>query len=137
MTAEPPVPYDINYADSLGNTALHYACESMAVNVLGALLEEEVDMDLQNRLDGDTPLHITCRLDNEEVRNWILQELLDAGASTTIKNRAGLRPADLINGDKAARPLGQEALQLLSVSQAQSHIGADDIAYGEFACLTV
>lgn len=71
VNAEPQVPYDINYADGVGNTPLHYAVENVSVNVLDLILEEEVDVDARNRLDGDTPLHIACRIQNEEARNYI------------------------------------------------------------------
>lgn len=71
IAADPPVSYDINYADGVGNTPLHYAVENIATSVLDLILDEEVDVDARNRLDGDTPLHVACRIQNEEARNWI------------------------------------------------------------------
>lgn len=63
--------YDINYMDGVGNTPLHYAVENVSANVLELILDEEVDVDARNRLAGDTPLHVACRVTNEEARNWM------------------------------------------------------------------
>ena len=71
VNADPPVPYDINYADGVGNTALHYAVENVSIHVLDLILDEEVDVDARNRLEGDTPLHLACRISNEEARNYV------------------------------------------------------------------
>ncbi|KAL4403102.1 hypothetical protein ACI68E_000884 [Malassezia pachydermatis] len=129
--AEPAVEYDINYADGLGNTALHYACDHVAVHVVDAILEEEVDVDAQNRVDGNAPLHLACQVENEEARNWLINELLEAGASPTTKNHAGLQPVNLIVGAKAESELGKEAIKMLTMTQAEAALGADDIAYDD------
>lgn len=71
VNADPPVPYDINYTDGVGNTALHYAVENVSIHVLDLILDEEVDVDARNRLEGDTPLHLACRISNEEARNYV------------------------------------------------------------------
>lgn len=71
VNADPPVAYDINYTDGVGNTALHYAVENVSIHVLDLLLDEEVDVDARNRLEGDTPLHLACRIPNEEARNYV------------------------------------------------------------------
>lgn len=131
--AQPPVAYDINHADGLGNTALHYACENVSVNVLDPILEEQVDVDAQNRIEGNAPLHVACHIANEEARNWLVGELLEAGASTQTRNRAGLRPVDLVVGDKATSPLGKQLIDMLTMSQAEANLDADDIAYGTCA----
>ena len=132
LRAEPAIAYDINYADGLGNTPLHYACQMVSTRVLDPILEEEVDVDAQNRLEGNAPLHVACQVEHEEARNWLVQELLDAGASPATRNHAGLLPADLVVGDKATSPLGQALLQMLTMSRAEANLGADDIAYGMY-----
>ncbi|WFD26211.1 hypothetical protein MNAN1_001188 [Malassezia nana] len=131
LHAEPPVAYDINYADGVGNTPLHYACQMISTSVLDPILEEEVDVDAQNRLDGNAPLHVACQVEHEEARNWLVQALLEAGASPATRNHAGLRPADLVVGDKATSPLGQALLQMLTMSQAEANLDADDIAFDD------
>lgn len=132
LNAQPPMPYDINCVDGLGNTVLHYACENISTHVLDAILEQEIDVDAQNRIEGDAPLHVACKVENEAARNWLVQQLLDAGATTTTLNRAGLRPVDLIVGARAETPLGKELIQMLTMTQAENALGADDIAYGMY-----
>lgn len=63
--------YDINFQDGLGNTALHYAAASCSTSILPELLEQEVDVDLHNRLDGNTPLHEALKIKDEEARHWV------------------------------------------------------------------
>lgn len=71
LEASLPMPYDVNARDGAGNTPLLLACANGSVNVLELLLEQEVDVDAQNSLTGNTPLHEACLLEDEEVRNWI------------------------------------------------------------------
>ncbi|WWD16894.1 hypothetical protein CI109_101326 [Kwoniella shandongensis] len=91
---------DINYTDGLGNTALHYAIIHASTSVLETILcHETCDVDLPNRLQGDTPLHIAVRNrweEHEGLRVYLVGSLLEAGADTTIKNRYNQRPIDLL-----------------------------------------
>ncbi|PKI85790.1 hypothetical protein MVES_000289 [Malassezia vespertilionis] len=123
LDADPPIAYDINFTDGIGNTALHYACENISADVLDRLLNEEVDVDVQNTLAGDTPLHVACRVANEEARNWL--------APTETKNHAGLRAVDTIVGAKADTELGKKLIDMLTVTRAEAQLGADDIAYDD------
>lgn len=67
-----PDTFDVNFQDGLGNTALHYAAGTGATTVLPELLEEAVDVDLHNRMNGNTPLHEAIeKLQDEHLRNWI------------------------------------------------------------------
>ena len=55
-------------------TPLHICILYQSTEVLPELLEEEVDVDLQEKSKGDTPLHVACRIEgeeDEETRNWI------------------------------------------------------------------
>ncbi|WRT65313.1 uncharacterized protein IL334_002256 [Kwoniella shivajii] len=91
---------DVNYVDGLGNTALHYAVIHASTSILEPLLEHETcDVDLRNRLQGDTPLHIAVRNkweDHEGLRLFLVGHLLEAGADTKMKNRYHQRPIDLL-----------------------------------------
>lgn len=50
-------------------------------DALSLLLErDDTDVDLQNRLDRFTPLHLAVRLEHEEARAGVTEMLLDAGA---------------------------------------------------------
>jgi hypothetical protein len=41
---------------------------------------DETDVDLQNRLENATPLHLAVRLDNPAAKQGVIGMLLDAGA---------------------------------------------------------
>lgn len=47
-------------------------------------------MDPVNRVDGATPLHLACKLDDEDTRATIIWHLLEAGADMRfVETRAG------------------------------------------------
>ncbi|GAA6031721.1 hypothetical protein JCM8097_001952 [Rhodosporidiobolus ruineniae] len=95
--------FDVNWQDGLGNTALHYAASSPSPDALELLLDfEGTDVDLQNRLEGDTPLHLAVKLENEAARRGVVEMLLEAGADPSIKDRHGRRPQDLLRPTSSA-----------------------------------
>ncbi|KIR32522.1 hypothetical protein I352_04947 [Cryptococcus deuterogattii MMRL2647] len=71
-----------------------------STNVLEPILcHDTCDVDLKNRLQGDTPLHIAVRNrwdQYEGLRLWLVRSLLEAGADTTIRNRHNERPIDIL-----------------------------------------
>lgn len=57
----------INAVDSVGNTALHNAARYGCLECLDYLLDQDgLDLDVANRMDGDTPLHLAIRYSKEE-----------------------------------------------------------------------
>ncbi|CCA68033.1 hypothetical protein PIIN_01900 [Serendipita indica DSM 11827] len=89
--------YDINFQDGLGNTALHYAAQYGSVDALDELLTVEgCDVDLQNRIMKQTPLHLACKNSDLDTRHYMVRSLLEAGADTSIKDKHGQRAYDLI-----------------------------------------
>ncbi|KAI0706166.1 hypothetical protein BC835DRAFT_1403597 [Cytidiella melzeri] len=106
--------YDINFQDgaSLGNT-----------DVLEHILSQDnCDVDPINRLEGATPLHLALKLEDEELRRYVVESLLDAGADTTIKDKEGDSALDLV-------PASDTAIQaLIRRSRAQASFSADDVA---------
>ncbi|KAF8481742.1 ankyrin repeat-containing domain protein [Russula ochroleuca] len=95
-----PGEFDINYQDGIGNTALHYAASVGSVEVLNELLEyEDCDVDYTNHLEGATPLHLAVKIKGPELRAFIVDSLLDAGADTRIKDKAGQVPLDYVLED--------------------------------------
>lgn len=80
---------DINKKDSIrGRTALHHAAEipsNLTVEPIKYLIQKGADLNSQD-LNGDTPLFIAEAVDNKEV----VQILIEAGADTTIRNKAGV-----------------------------------------------
>ncbi|KAG9044770.1 hypothetical protein FS837_007564 [Tulasnella sp. UAMH 9824] len=116
---------DINYKDGLGNTALHYAAQKGSVDVIEMILGQEgCDVDLKNRVDGETPLHLACKLEDEDTRSYIIDQLLDAGADMSIKDKHGSLAIDLLPGDD------QKNRDLFRKHQATNAISAGDIAEG-------
>ncbi|TFK70068.1 ankyrin [Pluteus cervinus] len=117
--------FDINTKDGIGQTALHLAVQNGSMTVLEHILShDECDVDPQNFL-GDTPLHLAIRLKEEEMRRFIVESLLDAGADTKLKNKDGDTSLDLARDDPATQSLIKKAeLE----AQLQQNIGHGDIA---------
>lgn len=72
--------------------------------VLDILLDQEgLEVDPLDRLDGDTPLHKAVRYVNELERSqWqagaaVVELLLDAGADPRVRNKAKLKPFELVD----------------------------------------
>ena len=56
-----------------------------SLDVLNELLEQEgCDVDYTNRLEGATPLHLAVKFEEPELRAYIVDSLLDAGANTSF-----------------------------------------------------
>ncbi|KIS68798.1 uncharacterized protein UMAG_11012 [Mycosarcoma maydis] len=130
--------FDANHSDGVGRNALHYAAAQQSTQVLPEILNLEIDVDYQDRTNADTPLHAAVSVDIpegaagkevEEIRNWIVNELLEAGADPSIPNKDGDLPADLLSyGTKSRSQLGQDLVARLKRGQAEMHISASDIA---------
>ncbi|KAJ7894547.1 ankyrin repeat-containing domain protein [Mycena leptocephala] len=115
--------FDINFQDGLGNTALHNAVSHGSTDVIEHILShEECDVDPINRTEKATPLHLAVRLEDPELRKYIVESLLDAGADTRIKDK---------NGDTALDTLSEndtEIRALIRKAQAQASVSQDDVA---------
>ncbi|GJN87478.1 hypothetical protein Rhopal_000427-T1 [Rhodotorula paludigena] len=126
-----PEPFDVNYQDGLGQTgeslsavewgptastaarwaasqllgvqdALHYAASSPSPDALQLLLDrDDTDVDLQNRLDRATPLHLAVKLEHEAARQGVIEMLLDAGADPSLKDIHGLKVQDYLHPDRS------------------------------------
>ena len=46
------------------------------------LSHDECDVDPINRVERATPLHLTVKIENVELRRYVIDSLLDAGADT-------------------------------------------------------
>jgi len=114
---------DVNYADGLGNTALHWAASNASVNVIEPLLDaDNCDIDPINRLDKATPLHMAVRIKDVESRHYIVQMLLDYGADMSIRDKQNSLAEDLLPGDDA------DGKKLFRSAQAENQISNADIA---------
>ncbi|BGO90199.1 hypothetical protein NBRC10512_002402 [Rhodotorula toruloides] len=114
--------FDVNFQDGLGNTALHYAASAPSPDALSILLETEgTDVDLQNRLDRATPLHLAVKLENEDARQGVIEMLLDAGADPSLRDRHGLRVQDYLR--PTSSDVDKEIAQMLRVAMAEKTMG--------------
>lgn len=112
--------------DSLGNTALHIASFRGNYEVLDILLDQHgVEVDPQNRLDGDTPLHLAVRYSIEEPEHgaFIVEELIDAGCDPRLLNNHGLKPIDLAGKDceKLVEVLQSAEYAILAEKEEEIH----------------
>lgn len=98
-----------NSTDGIGNYALHIAASVGAYEVLDELLDQEgLEVDPIDRMEKDTPLHKAVRWVNEldkgekeelgqERVHGVVEILVDAGCDPRIRNKAKLKPFDLVD----------------------------------------
>jgi len=91
--------------------------------VLDCLLEvEDCDVDLQNLLLKETPLHLAAKISDDETRAYVLQSLLEAGADTKVQNKNGQTVLDLLS------PNDEECRRYIRDAQAEAQVSLEDIA---------
>ncbi|MCJ1480964.1 hypothetical protein MMC06_001120 [Schaereria dolodes] len=90
--------------DGIGNYCLHIAASYGSYDALDHLLDQEgLEVDPIDRLEGDTPLHKAIRFVNGlsksdwEAGSSLVDLLLDAGADPRIRNKAKLKPMELVD----------------------------------------
>ncbi|PWN23284.1 ankyrin [Microstroma glucosiphilum] len=123
ITSEENPQLNVNTTDRFGMTPLHICVLYQSTEVLPLLLEEEVDVDLREKGKGDTPLHVAMRIedsDNEEMRNWLVEQLLSAGADPKVRNSANEKPEDLLLGSAKESEKGQEVRRMLRDAEAEN-----------------
>jgi len=115
--------FDINFQDGLGNTALHYAASLGCPEVLEEILSYDgCDVDPINRLEKATPLHLATKLEDPEMRKYVVESLLEAGADFTIRDKNGDTALDYIPTSDT------ELRSLFRKQQATASVNRDDIA---------
>ncbi|PVU95746.1 hypothetical protein BB561_001634 [Smittium simulii] len=89
---------NINATDGVGNTALHYACQSSSLSCIELLLSvKNIKVNLANRMELETPLHKALHdLSEPDLTRHIVGLLVEHGADPRLKNRIGQRPIDLV-----------------------------------------
>ncbi|KAI9483408.1 MAG: ankyrin repeat-containing domain protein [Benjaminiella poitrasii] len=94
--------FDINHTDPLGDTALHYAARFGSLTCMEMLLHvPNVDVNLKNKKEGNTPLHLSIQYeDDPEVAIGMAALLIDAGADPRVKNKAGHTVSDYVANRK-------------------------------------
>jgi len=90
--------------DGVGNGCLHLAATYGSYDALDILLDQEgVEIDEIDRMEKDTPLHKAVRYVNSlDKSDWesghpVVDILLDAGCDPRIRNKAKLKPVELVD----------------------------------------
>ncbi|KAL0256866.1 hypothetical protein SLS55_007675 [Diplodia seriata] len=112
--------------DGVGNGVLHLAATNGAYDVLDILLDQEgLEIDEPDRMEKDTPLHKAVRYVNALARDeWengahVVDILVDAGCDPRIRNKAKLRPFDLVD------PRNAELRKMLQRAEFAMTAGGD------------
>ncbi|KAJ3788484.1 ankyrin repeat-containing domain protein [Lentinula aff. detonsa] len=116
--------FDINHQDGVGNTALHIAVQNGSTDVLEHILTHEAcDVDPINRINRATPLHLACQLEDDGMRSYMVESLLEAGADTKIRDKNGELAESFVP------PTDEETRKLFRKTQAHiMTVSQDDIA---------
>ena len=93
---------DVNYFDICGDTPLLAASQSLRRDnetIIAALLANGADVNMSSKSDGSTPLHLA--VSGISCDCLILDMLVSAGASLTIRNNDGATPFEVANSTTA------------------------------------
>ena len=71
------------------NTPLHVAAEKGLEHIIRRLLDEDIDINVQNKF-GETPLHLSVMLGHHEITEFLLANHADS----SIENSNGETPFD-------------------------------------------
>ncbi|CAO3657081.1 unnamed protein product [Mucor hiemalis] len=118
----------VTFTDGIGNSAAHYAAKTGSIGCLEVLVnDDEVDLDIQNTLEGDTPLHFAVKHASEdhEMAKAMVELLIAGGANINIANRDKLTPIMLVS------PKHQDIKKLLEEANTTSYLDDNDIAHDE------
>ncbi|KAJ3975691.1 hypothetical protein EV361DRAFT_969170 [Lentinula raphanica] len=117
--------FDINFQDGVGNTGMKNGSADVLEHILS---HEDCDVDPINRINRATPLHLACQLEDDGMRSYMVESLLDAGADTTIRDKNGeLAETFVPPTDVETKALFRKArAQVLTVSQDDIASGSDD-----------
>ncbi|KAG9105225.1 hypothetical protein FRC07_009483 [Ceratobasidium sp. 392] len=97
--------FDINFQDGYATTCVRkmraepviISAAHASTSVLEHILEQEgCDVDLQNRIEKHTPLHLAVKVSDPEARQQVVESLLEAGADPRVKDKHGQRPVDSV-----------------------------------------
>jgi len=112
--------------DGVGNGCLHVAATYGSYEILDILLDQEgIEIELTDRIEGDLPLHKAVRYVNSlSQAEWpagaqVVDILLDAGCDPRIRNKAKLKPAELVD------PRNKDLRELLRKGEVAMMMGGD------------
>ncbi|KAI9775238.1 MAG: hypothetical protein M1839_001356 [Geoglossum umbratile] len=121
-----------NSVDGIGNHCLHLVATYGSYEVMDLLLDQEgLEVDPLDRMEKDTPLHKAIRFVNELPKaQWdngklFVELLLDAGADPRVRNKAKLKPAELVD------PRNLELRKTLQKGEYLMTVGANELVNNE------
>lgn len=94
--------------NSASSSFLHSVTWARRAEVVKWLLAFRADPNWPNR-NGDAPLHFICQIPNKSNSKTIIRLLIQAGASTTLKNKQGLSAFDLAKNNGKLETVTQAA----------------------------
>ncbi|KAJ2159421.1 hypothetical protein GGF46_003020 [Coemansia sp. RSA 552] len=92
-----PQPPNVNHTNAMGLTAMHFAVQTGSLDCVELLAKVKgIDVNIQNRMRRDTPLHIALTNDDDEdIMLAMVSSLVKAGADPDIVNMRRQSPFDL------------------------------------------
>ncbi|MCO5590072.1 hypothetical protein L7F22_044041 [Adiantum nelumboides] len=101
----------------LGDTPVLASLRAGQLDILAVLLEEEVDVDeAETKHDGDRPLHLAVRLEDDEQREW-------TGSDPRLTNNDGFKPVDILTAGEQ----NEKVRRLLRDAEAISGFNKADV----------
>ncbi|KAM7349030.1 histone-lysine N-methyltransferase G9a [Cochliomyia hominivorax] len=122
---------DPNICDNDNNTVLHWAVlQNHDLDTITVLLKAGINCNIQN-VEGETPLHIACRLSSKK----LCLLLIFNGADLMIRNRSDELPYDCIQDEhsECARHVGFQ-MEMHALHRRRSNIVCGDISNGRELC---
>jgi len=117
--------------DGIGMGVLHLAALNGNYEILDMLLDQEgLEIDEPDRMEGDTALHKSVRFSNGlDAKEWeygkqIVDILIDAGCDPRIRNKAKLKPVELVD------PRNKELRSTFQRAEYSMQVG-DDVVNGD------
>ena len=86
---------DVQAVDSNGDAPIHIACNGLRLDYLKALSQSKGCDPNQQNADGDTALHIVCRMGNNDNKYFVQTLLSMPGIDPEIANYAGVTPIEV------------------------------------------
>ncbi|XP_046801895.1 histone-lysine N-methyltransferase EHMT2, partial [Lucilia cuprina] len=122
---------DPNICDNDNNTVLHWAAlQNHDLDTITVLLKAGINCNIQN-VEGETPLHIACRLSSKK----LCLLLIFNGADLMLRNRSDELPFDCIPDEHSdcARHVGFQ-MEMHALHRRRSNIVCGDISNGRELC---
>ena len=86
---------NVQAVDRVGDAPIHIACNGSRLDCLKAILQSKGCVPNQQNADGDTALHIVCRMGNKYNKYFVQTLLSMPGIDPKIANHAGVTPIEV------------------------------------------